>query len=510
MKYRTSRIARIVGGLIALVVAGYVIYEMGVSRGRETTLNRTSSVERTTGSAPLRADDIDPATGKKVLYWHDPMFPAQRFQQPGKSPFMNMPLVAVYEGSGDQAGGVTVSSRVQQNLGIRTVEVSRRLITPHIEAAGSIAFNEREQVIVQTRATAYVESLHVRATFDRVAKGQPLVDLYVPEWIAAQEEFLSVRRLSETDLASLVDGARQRLRQVGMTEDEIRSVDSRGTVQPRTTLVAPIAGVVAELAVREGMTAMAGATLFRINGLSTVWVNAAVPEGQAALLRMGAAAKARSPALPGVELVGAVQAILPDVDVATRTIRARIELDNRDQALAPGMFVNVSLETAAAEGLVVPSEAVIRTGTRTVVIVADGGEQFRPTDVEIGADTDGATEIKRGLTAGQLVVVSGQFLIDSEASLRATSTRMRDAPASDPTTREHAGEGRITAIGDGTVTLSHGPIPSIQWGAMTMEFVLPPSPPSDLQLNEQVRFSFTMGSDGKPRLIKIEPMDLGK
>ena len=513
MKYSTTTIASIVVGLIGLAVAGVVIYEVGVSRGRETTLigpNGNSSVQQTAGGAFLRAGDIDPATGKKILYWHDPMVPAQRFDQPGKSPFMNMQLVPVYENGGEGAGRVTVSSRVQQNLGIRTAEVSRRLIMPRIEAAGSISFNEREQAIVQTRATAYVESLHVRATFDRVAKGQALVDLYVPEWVAAQEEFLSVRRFNGTDLASLVDAAKQRLRQVGMTDDEIRSVESRGTVQPRTTLVAPLAGVVAELAVREGMTVMAGATLFRINGLGTVWVNAAVPESQAALLRPGAAAKARSPALPGSEFAGTVQAILPDVDVATRTIRARIELDNRDQTLAPGMFVNVALETAATDGLVVPSEAVIRTGTRTVVIVAEGAEQFHPTDVEIGADTDGATEIKRGLTAGQSVVVSGQFLIDSEASLRATSTRMQGAPASDPTTREHAGEGKITAIGDGTVTLSHGPIPSIQWGAMTMQFVLPPVPPSDLQVNEEVRFSFTMGSDGKPRLIRIEPLERRK
>jgi len=437
MKYSTTRNVGVVGGLIVLVVAGYVIYEVGVSRGRETTLvgsNGTSSTERTAtqpGGGPLRAGDIDPATGKKVLYWHDPMVPAQRFDQPGKSPFMNMALMPVYESGGDAAGGVTVSSRVQQNLGIRTAEVSRRLIISHIEAAGSISFNERDQVIVQTRATAYVESLHVRATFDRVAKGQPLVDLYVPEWIAAQEEFLSVRRLSGTDLASLVDAAKQRLRQVGMTDDEIRKVESVGTAQPRTTLAAPINGVVAELAVREGMAVMAGATLFRINGLSTVWVNAAVPESQAALLRPGAVAKARSPALPGSEFTGTVQAILPDVDVATRTIRARIELDNRDQALAPGMFVNVSLDTAATEGLVVPSEAVIRTGTRTVVIVANGAERFHPADVEIGADIDGSTEIRRGLTAGQRVVVSGQFLIDSEASLRATTTRMQNAPASE-------------------------------------------------------------------------------
>jgi Cu(I)/Ag(I) efflux system membrane fusion protein len=174
------------------------------------------------------------------------------------------------------------------------------------------------------------------------------------------------------------------------------------------------------------------------------------------------------------------------------------------------MFVNVTLGTAATDALVVPTEALIRTGTRTVVIVDDGSGAFRPTDVETGAEADGNTEIRRGLAAGQRIVVSGQFLLDSEASLRATTTRMQDATPSSTVPREHVGEGRVSAIGDGTVTLSHGPIPTIQWGAMTMEFILPPGARPDLRPDEHVRFAFTMGDDGKPRLTRIEPDEAPK
>lgn len=507
MKLRTFRIVAAVAVAIAVTAAaGYALYTLGLARGRE--MAAIGAEMREPGGAALRAGGIDPATGRRVLYWHDPMVPGRRFDAPGQSPFMDMQLVPVYEGAADD-GGITVSPRMQQSLGIRTAEVRRETMTVRLEAVGAVAFNERDRVFAEARATAYVEALHARATLDPVRRGQPLAELYVPEWVAAQEEFFAVRRMRGTGSEALVDAARQRLRQVGMNEDQIRNVENRGAVEARITVVAPIDGVVAELAAREGMTVMAGETLFRINGLSTVWVNAAVPESRAPLLRPGAPSTARSLALPGVELAGTVQAILPEIDPVTRTITARIEIENPDRVLAPGMFVDVTIATAEREALVAPSEAVIRTGTRTVVIVGDGSGGFRPVDVEIGAESDGSTEITRGLEEGQSVVVSGQFLLDSEASLRATGVRMQDLPAGGASSREHTAEGRVAAFGDGTVTLSHGPIPSIAWGAMTMEFVLPPGPPPELALNERVRFSFTMSADGRPRLTKIEPSEDG-
>ena len=383
--------------------------------------------------AGLKAGDIDPATGRKILYYRDPMVPASKFDKPGKSPFMDMMMSPVYADADSDSGKVTVSSRIQQNLGVRTALVSEGMLSPQVSAVGSIAFNERDQSVVQARATGYVERLYVRATLDPVAKGQPLVDLYVPDWIAAQEEFLSVRRMQGTELAALVDGARQRMRQAGMSDEQIRLVEKAGRTQPRMTIVAPTGGVLVELPVREGMTVMAGATLFRISGLATVWAHAEVPESQAALLRPGAKVQARSPAVPGTLFEGQVQAIVPDVNAATRTLKARVELKNPGGRLVPGMFVQMQIMDMRAEkALLVPTEAVIQTGRRSVVMLAEDNGRFRPVDVQAGIESGGQTEIRSGLQAGQRVVVSAQFLIDSEASLRGIEARLNGDAASPP------------------------------------------------------------------------------
>jgi membrane fusion protein, copper/silver efflux system len=341
-----------------------------------------------------------------------------------------MMMTPVYADGDSDQGKVTVSPRVQQNLGVRTAQVTEGTLSPQLAAVGSIAFNERDQAVVQARATGYVERLYVRATLDPVAKGQPLAELYVPDWIAAQEEFLSVRRMQGTDLAVLVDGARQRMRQVGMSDAQIALVERTGKTQPRITVVAPLGGVVVELSAREGMTILAGATLFRINGLSTVWANAEVPESQSALLRPGAKVQARSPAVPGTTFDGKVQALLPEVNPATRTLKARMELANPGGRLVPGMFVQMQfMDMRAGSVLLIPTEAVIQTGRRTVVMLAEENGRFRPAEVEAGIESGGQTEIKRGLQAGQRVVVSSQFLIDSEASLKGVEARLNETPA---------------------------------------------------------------------------------
>lgn len=421
MKTANLVIALAACGLVA--AGGYALYRAGMSRGMDMGAAEAGKTPAVDAGKPDR----------KVLYWHDPMVPGQRFDKPGKSPFMDMQLVPVYAGdetTTDQ-GAISVNSRVQQSLGVRTAEVTRGPVGAQVGAVGSIAFNERDQALVQARATGYVERLHVRAVLDRVAKDQPLAELYVPDWVAAQEEFLSLQRMRPAkagDLAELIDGARQRMRLVGMNDEQIRQVEAGGTLQPRITLRAPLGGVVVELLAREGTTASSGATLFRINGLSTVWVLAEVPESQAALLRPGGAVEAHTPALPGRLFKGRVQAILPEVNPLTRTIRARFELTNQDSQLAPGMFVSVLLSSTARQALTVPAESVIRTGRRVVVMLAEAEGRFRPVEVETGAEADGLIEIRSGLQAGQKVVVSGQFLLDSEASLRATTTRMLDTP----------------------------------------------------------------------------------
>jgi Cu(I)/Ag(I) efflux system membrane fusion protein len=521
----------IAGAVLAVAIAGggYALYEMGARKGgmtAATTAVPAAPAAQVPGAVPqsiaegeaatrrhiaagVKAGDMDPANGRKVLYYHDPMVPGNKFDKPAKSPFMNMMLVPVYADGDTDQGKVTVSPRIQQNLGIRTALVTQGKLTPQVAAVGSIVFNERDQAIVQARATGYVERLHVRATLDRVAKGQVLAELYVPDWVAAQEEFLSLKRMKEDDLAGLVDGARQRMRQAGMSEDQIRVVERTGKTQPRTTIVAPIGGVVVELAAREGMTVMPGAPLFRINGLSTVWANAEVPESQAALVRPGAMVRAQSPAVPGVSFEGRVQALLPDVNATTRTLKARLELANPGFRLVPGMFVSMQFMDARAENvLLVPSEAVIQTGKRAVVILAEDNGRFRPVEVQAGIEASGQTEIKQGLQAGQKVVVSSQFLIDSEASLKGVEARLNGAPpaAAASTTPRHEGEAKIEAIDKDTLTLSHGPIPSIKWGPMTMEFKRPPPSalPRNLQVGDSITFEFFMGPDGA-QLTRVSP-----
>ena len=332
-----------------LGAAGYGVYTLGVNKGQtRPAANAPADVSAQSAAleqvpqsvaqgeeatrrhinAGLKAGDTDPATGGKILYYQDPMVPGTKFDKPAKSPFMDMMLVPVYAGSDSDQGKITVSPRVQQNLGVRTALVTDGMLSPQVSAVGSIAYNERDQATVQARATGFVERLHVRATLDRVTKGQPLADIYVPDWVAAQEEFLAVRRMQGNDLSSLVDGARQRMRQAGMSDAQISQVDASGKTQARTTITAPLSGVVVELLAREGMTMMAGTTLFRINGLATVWANAEVPESQSALLRPGAKVQARSPAAPGTAFEGKVQAILPEVNSATRTLKVRLELAN--------------------------------------------------------------------------------------------------------------------------------------------------------------------------------------
>jgi Cu(I)/Ag(I) efflux system membrane fusion protein len=505
MTNKTILLALVAAGLFA--AGGYGLYRIGMTRGM------TMAAAAPAGSAGQSGAGTDPATGKKVLYWHDPMVPGQKFDKPGKSPFMEMQLVPVFAGDAGDEGKVSISPRVQQNLGIRTAEVTKGQLSAPVEAVGSVAYNERDVALVQARSSGFVERLYVRAPLDPVRKGQSLAELYVPEWVAAQEEYLSVRRMPNAG-GELLDAARQRMRLVGMTDDQIRLVESTGKTHSRLTISAPIGGVIAELGAREGMTVTTGASLFRINGLGTVWVNAEVPENFAAMVRPGSAVEVRTPALPGIVLKGKVSAILPEVNAATRTLKARVEVANPSGSLVPGMFATIRLSPAAGKDvLLVPSEAVIQTGTRSVVMVAQGEGKFLPVDVEIGTEANGQSEIRKGLQAGQKVVLSGQFLIDSEASLKGTSTRMSDMPAPDggkaPDGPVHRGEGKVEKIDKDEITLSHGPIPTLQWGAMTMGFKLPAGgmPPA-IAVDDKVAFEFRQTKDGAYQITAISPTTL--
>jgi len=447
-----------------------------------------------TDGAPAMAGAAAPAGAaeRKVLYWHDPMYPQQKFDKPGKSPFMDMQLVAVYADSGGDAGpGVSVNPTTSQNLGLRFAEAVRGRLERRLEAVGAVAWNERSVVLVQTRAAGFVEKLHARAPLDPVTKGQPLVEILIPQWGAAQEEFLLLH--GRADAQALAAAARQRLVLLGMSEVAIDEVARTGKLRTHFTLHAPITGVIAELGVREGMTVSAGMTLFRIVDLATVWVNAEIPEGRAGALRPKAKVEARVPAWPDVVFEGSVEAILPEVDPTTRTVRARIALANPGARLKPGMYANLVIAgDAGADVVLVPSEAVIRTGERNVVITAEG-KRFVARPVRVGEERGGRSVILEGLAAGTRVVASGQFLIDSEANLKGAVARLEEvAPAAAPAAgATHPGSGRIVTVDakKGHIELSHGPMPTINWPAMQMGFgVASPEALKGLAPGEMVEF----------------------
>ncbi|MBC7452598.1 MAG: efflux RND transporter periplasmic adaptor subunit [Massilia sp.] len=507
MKSKTLFLTLLAAGLVTAV--GYGIYSIGMSRGMTMA-----------ASAPAGVAGTDPSTGKKVLYWHDPMVPGQKFDKPGKSPFMDMQLVPVYAGDAGDDGKVSISARVQQNLGMRTAEVMKGPMSAPFDAVGSVAYNERDVALVQARSNGFVERLYVRAPFEAVRKGQPLAELYVPEWIAAQEEYLSIKRMAGAG-AALLDAARQRMRLVGMSDEQIGLVESSDKIHPRLTIAAPIGGVIAELGAREGMTVTTGASLFRINGLGTVWVNAQVPENLAAMIKPGTTVNVHTQALPETVFKGKVSAILPEVNAATRTLTARVEVANPSGQLVPGMFTSIRFKAPAGKDVLsVPSEAVIQTGTRSVVMVLQGEGHFLPVEVDVGAEANGQSEIRKGLQAGQKVVLSGQFLIDSEASLKATGTRMSAMPATPaakapevkapevkaPDGPVHRGEGTVEKIDKDDITLSHGPIPTLQWGAMTMAFKLPAGLlPATIAVGGKVAFGIRQTKDGAYEISAIAP-----
>lgn len=365
--------------------------------------------------------------GRKILYWHDPMVPNAKFDKPGKSPFMDMQLVPVYAGENGGGGGpaVQVSPAVMQNLGIRLAKVEKAELRPKLTAVGSVAFDEHLLEVVQARVEGYVTRLYVKAPLEKVRRGQPLADILSPQWLSAQQEYRALLQAQSERGRSIREAARQRLTVLGVPEPTILALERDHETDASTTVFAPIDGVVTELAVREGAAFMPGAPLFRVNGLETVWVNAQVPESQIALLPEGATVAARAIAWPGESFRGHVVALLPEVNAQTRTLTVRLELQNTERKLAPGMFVSLDFSAGAVPAqLVVPSEAVIMTGERSVVIVARESGGFDVVDVKVGTEVDGRTAILSGLAAGQSVVRSGQFLIDSEASLRSTVERL--------------------------------------------------------------------------------------
>ena len=490
--------------ITAAIVAGLVLIGAAFYLGRAT---KESMPE--VGSASSAASE----SARKVLYWHDPMVPGQRFDKPGKSPFMDMQLVPVYADSDPESKGVAISAGVQQNLGIRLTSVRRADVSSAFDAIGAVQFDERLSVSVQSRVAGYVERLSVRAPMERVRKGQALATVFAPDWLGPQNELLALKRAGVAE--DLIAAARERMRALSIPPELIRQSEATGVAQARYTLTSPASGVVAELGVREGVAITPGMTLFRIAGLDKVWAIAEIPEAQAIRLAPGQSVSSALQADPAQTFNGVLTEILPEVNATTRTLKARFEVDNREGKLTPGMLLRLRVSGTKSSRLVVASEAVIRTGTRAVVIIKNDKGAFESREVSVGADSGEDVEVVKGLQEGEQVVASGQFLIDSEARLRSVLGNMASpasaaASSGGPATVLHLGEGNVEKVAPDAITISHGPVATLQWPAMTMGFARPsPATFADIKQGDRVRFQFKAGGPSGYELVAVQKLPSG-
>ncbi|MCA8088590.1 efflux RND transporter periplasmic adaptor subunit [Burkholderia cenocepacia] len=469
-----------------------------------------AGVRHATGSAAPSGVQA-PQAARKVLYWHDPMVPNQHFDKPGKSPFMDMQLQPVYADEGGAATGIRIDPGLQQNLGIRYATVRRQQTAAGFDAVGTTQFDEARVEVVQSRVTGYIDHLYARAPMQRIAKGAPVASLFVPDWLAPQEEYLALKRGGMD--GNLLDAARARMRALSIPDGMIATLDRTGRAQTHVVLSAPETGVVSELNVRDGAMVAPGQTLAKIAGLSTLWLIVEVPEALALNVQPGMSVDATFAGDPARHFNGRIREVLPGISTGSRTLQARVEIDNASLKLTPGMLMRVRVAAKeTVSRLLVPSEAVIATGRRTIVIAKLGDGRLQPVSVTVGNDVGGDTEVLGGLNEGDTVVASGQFLIDSEASLKSVLPRLeRAAGASSAASSATASApvyettGKVEKVTADDITFSHQPVPALGWGAMTMAFGKPSAHAfPDVKPGQTVRFAFTQADDGY-RLTKVEP-----
>ena len=360
------------------------------------------------------------AAEKEVLYWVAPMDANYQRDKPGKSP-MGMDLVPVYA---DAAAGdaITISPEVIQNLGVRTAKAEISRLWRGIDTVGYVDFDESKVSHIHLRTEGWIENLVVRSEGERVKKGDRLFDFYSPELVNAQEEF--VQALSAGN-KGLVSASAERLLALGISKQQVSALRKNRKVRQTISVFAPQDGVVSTLPVREGMFIKPSMNVMSLADLSSVWLLAEVFERQADWVSMGDAAQVTLSYLPGREWQGKVEYIYPSLDPKTRTLKVRLRFDNPEEALKPNMYANVKIFGGAKTNiLVIPMEALIRTGRNERVIVALGEGRFEARTVKAGIESGDWVEIASGLKAGEEVVVSGQFLIDSEASIKASINRM--------------------------------------------------------------------------------------
>jgi Cu(I)/Ag(I) efflux system membrane fusion protein len=470
-------------------------YWLGSKGGTATSAGTTA--------APAGATTAAGEAGKKerkLLHYRNPMGLPDTSPTPKKDP-MGMDYIAVFEGedTGEPAaaGQIRISTEKVQKLGVRTQAAQSRTLDRTVRAAGRVEPDERRLYAIAPKFEGYVERLHVNVTGQPVSKGQPLFEVYSPELVSAQREYAiavqGVASLKEAGgpalagMQQLAGSSLQRLRNWDISDEQIKALASSGEAKRTLTFRSTASGIVTEKKALQGMRFMPGEALYQVADLSSVWVIADVFEQDIGLIKSGSTAKIRINAYPDKLFEGKVTYVYPTLKAETRTVPVRVELANPGLLLKPAMFAQVELSVSSKGSVVsVPVSAVIDSGTRQIVLIQKGEGRFEPREVKLGARSDTYVEVIEGVKDGEQVVVAANFLIDAESNLKAAISGFSSAPAAAPAKAEmpsttspgtpkgagHQAEGTVDSVDAkaGTISLSHGPVPSLKWPAMTMEF----------------------------------------
>ncbi len=434
MKQLTKQQTRFV--LIGILTALLTLTGYDMNPAGKTILTATDVVA---AEPELKAGMVDPKTDKKIKYWAAPMDPTYIRNEPGKSP-MGMDLVPVYEEEGEEkepASTIRIDSGTIQNMGVRMERVKRKPLVKDIRAFGNITYDERRIYAVNTKFNGWIEKLYVDFIGEKVKKGQPLFDIYSPELVTAQEEYLlSLQQnanLKESPYPSIREGAqrllnasRTRLRYWDLTEKQIKTIENTEIVQKTLTIYSPANGVIIKKHAFQGHYVKAGQHQYEIADLSKVWVDVDIYEYELPWIKKGMSAEMELSYTPGKIFTGNVLYVYPFLTAKTRTAKLRLEFPNPDYQLKPDMYANVKLKSAVSEdSLVIPQEAVIDSGVRKVVFVALGKGKFQPREVKLGLEgNDHEFQVLEGLQENEQIVISAQFMLDSESRLREAIQKM--------------------------------------------------------------------------------------
>ncbi|WP_394251427.1 efflux RND transporter periplasmic adaptor subunit [Vibrio profundi] len=445
---------------IALLVGSAI----GFSANHFLISNGSMSHDTMSTDSSMVSDSNEP------LYWVAPMDPNYQRDKPGQSP-MGMDLIPVYAddlaGGDDKPGTIRIDASVENNLGVKTAQVSLEKLSPRIETVGYIAFDESRLWQTNVRVAGWVEKLYINAVGEKVKKGEVLFTLYSPELVKAQEELLNAYR---TQRKGLINGATERLVTLGVDRAQIKQIVKRGKASQTIDIKAIDNGVIASLNIREGGYLSPSQAVISAGPLNEVWVDAEVFERQAHWIESGSSAAMTLDAVPGQTWQGEVDYVYPILDPKTRTIRMRLKFDNSNGALKPNMFANIALQPVTDEfALTIPKSSVIRSGGMSRVVLSEGDGKYRSARIEVGREAGSQVEVLQGLTEQDTVVTSAHFMLDSESSQSADLSRINGV---EPEAETVWAQGQITDLmkDHRMATINHKPVPEWDWPGMVMNF----------------------------------------